>query len=163
MSQSFMEDVPGPLHARPASVQGEGPVDDQDFVRRSVPQQAEDNDYDNDEFAARFRSDSMDSGWTRDSIGNPRRRSGDMLRTIMQMEGAEGMRGGVQWHRQPRQVNRVPQQSHVSDMSGSLSLSDTDESQADEPAQQPARRRSFFGGSWNPLRWNWGRLFGRRR
>ena len=56
----------------------------------------ENPDYENDEFASRFTSDSVDS---RDSLGNPRPKSGALLNSIMNIEGAKGHYGGFagQW------------------------------------------------------------------
>ena len=111
-------------------------------------------DYENDDFASRFKSDSVDS---RDSLGNPRPKSGALLSSILNIEGAQGHYGGFAGHRMPRQ-RKMP--SHVSDMSGTLGL---DSSRSSSAASEAPRRRGFFNGSWNPFKWNWRNLFGRRR
>ena len=116
----------------------------------------ENPDYENDEFANRFQSDSVDS---RDSLGNPRPKSGALLSSIMNIEGAQGHFGGFAGHRMPRQAKMA---SHVSDMSGTLGLSSSSSSASSGVAEAP-RRRGFFNGSWNPFKWNWRNLFGRRR
>ena len=101
-------------------------------------------DYENDSFADRFGSESVKN---RDSFGNPRRRSGSLLDAIRNIEGARGHFGGFAGHRRPREISAAAPAV----------------AEAAPAVAQAPRRRGFFNGSWNPFKWNWRNLFGRRR
>ena len=143
-----------PSFADDNDVNDEAPVEGGGKMGAFGPLIGDNPNYENDEFADRFRSDSVSST---DSLGNPRPKSGALLSSIMNIEGAQGHYGGFAGHRMPRPVNP---QTHISDMSGTLGL---DSSRSSSAASEAPRRRGFFGGSWNPFKWNWRSLFSRRR
>lgn len=109
-----------------------------------------------DGLSGRVRSDSEESGFSRDSLGNRRRKSGALLRTIQGIEGQEGHMGGIAHHRQPRVRGK---QAQMSESSGSWGLSSSSSSGESAGAQRPG----FRNGSWNPFKWNWRSLFRRGR
>lgn len=109
-----------------------------------------------DGFSGRVRSDSQESGFSRDSYGNRRRKSGSLLRTIQGIEGQEGHMGGIAHHRQPRVRGK---QAQMSESSGSWGLSSASSSGESAGTQRPG----FRNGSWNPFKWNWRSLFRRGR
>lgn len=105
-----------------------------------------------DGFNGRVRSDSQESGFSQDSYGNRRRKSGSLLRRIQGIEGQQGHIGGIGYHRQPRVRGN---QAQMSDNSGSWGLSSSSSS-GESAVAQP---RGFRNGSWNPFKWNWRSLF----
>lgn len=109
-----------------------------------------------DGLSGRVRSDSEESGFSRDSLGNRRRKSGALLRTIQGIEGQEGHMGGIAHHRQPRVRGK---QAQMPESSGSWGLSSSSSSGESAGAQRPG----FRNGSWNPFKWNWRSLFRRGR
>lgn len=127
-----------------------------DFFANRPGQAPEEQGYENDEFADRFGSMSDDGGWTRNSFGNPVRRSGEMLRDVNRIEAGEAMSGGAQHHRQPRVIESVASVPGSGLGSGSVASS----GRASGPA---GARPGFFNGSFNPFKWNWRNLFKRRR
>jgi len=107
-------------------------------------------------FSGRLRSDSQESGFSRDSFGNRRPKGGELLRAIQGLEGQEGHTGGIDYHRKPRIRG---QQAHASEDSRSWRLSSSSSSGESASPQRPG----FRNGSWNPFKWNWRSLFRRGR
>ncbi len=136
----------------------EAQVDADAFLRRSVDSGGQEQDpgdpaYANDDLASRFRSDSLSSSWTRDSLGNAQQKGGVMLREIQRHEGEGGHNGGIPFHRQPRVMNPQSRGSWNTGMSSSSSSGES----------VGAQRPGFRNGSWNPFKWNWRSLFRRGR
>ena len=104
--------------------------------------------YQNDDFADRFRSESVKSDMTTNSIGNRVKRNPSMFSKIQDIE----RQGAFPGHRQP--VRRAENAS-----SAYSSFSSASSGPAPEAG---ARRPGFFNGSFNPFKWNWKNLFGRR-
>lgn len=107
-------------------------------------------------FSGRLRTESQESGFSRDSFGNRRPKGGELLRAIQGIEGQEGHMGGIDYHRKPRARG---QQAHASEASRSWRLSSSSSSGESAGPQRPG----FRNGSWNPFKWNWRSLFRRGR
>lgn len=107
-------------------------------------------------FSGRLRTESQESGFSRDSFGNRRPKGGELLRAIQGIEGQEGHVGGIDYNRKPRARG---QQAHASEASRSWRLSSSSSSGESAGPQRPG----FRNGSWNPFKWNWRSLFRRGR